>query len=74
MTDDEFLSKLKKLCLEYDVKAGSYPDPDYVGFALYYFALHPDADLNTAFGNEIDTEFSEGGKEYSEELDKLEDD
>jgi hypothetical protein len=74
MYESEFLSKLKKLCLEYDSKAGSYPDPDYVDFALYYFALHPEADLNTAFGNQIDTEFSEGGKEYLEELEKLEGD
>jgi hypothetical protein len=39
--DDDFLQKLKQLCLEFDSKASWYPDPDLVGYALYTFAKNP---------------------------------
>ncbi|MEN6293147.1 MAG: hypothetical protein ABFD07_14190 [Methanobacterium sp.] len=68
----EFLNTLKELCLEFDSKAESYPDPDYVGFALYYYATHPDYNLTPGYGGstDIQTEFCEGGKEWVEELNK----
>ena len=71
--DDDFLLKLKQLCLEFDSKAEAYPDPDYAGFALYYYATHPDYDLHPGYGGSIDiqTEFCEGGKEWEEELDAI---
>ncbi|MFA6769090.1 MAG: hypothetical protein WCR86_11795 [Parabacteroides sp.] len=69
--DIDFLMKLKQLCLEFDTKAEAYPDPDFVGFALYYYATHPGYDLHCGYGGSIDiqTEFCEGGKEWIEELD-----
>jgi hypothetical protein len=68
--DAEFLEKLKKLCLEYDLKAGFYPDSSLEGFALYYFALHPEYKF-CSYGGSIDFEFKEGGAEYRKELGKL---
>lgn len=66
--DQEFLDKLKQLCLEFDSKAEAYPDPDYVGFALYYYATHPDYEFYKGGSIGINTEFSEGGDEYKAEL------
>ena len=71
MTDSDFLEKLKKLCLEYDSKAQAYPESPFEGFALYYFALHPDYKFDS-WGGGVDIDFCEGGKEYKEELNKLE--
>ena len=68
--DENFLIKLKRLCLEFDRKSEAYPEHDYEGFALYYFATHPECELNPAYGNKIDTEFSEGGEAYLKELEE----
>jgi hypothetical protein len=65
-----FLERLRHLCLEYDRKAGYYPTHELEGFALYYFALHPEYDPSDEY-NKIDVENSDGGNEYKEELDKL---
>lgn len=70
MENEEFIQKLKQLCLEYDSRAEFYPESSLEGFALYYFALHPEHD----FGNHmtgIDYEHHEGGEEYRKELDKI---
>jgi hypothetical protein len=67
--DAEFLEKLKKLCLEFDAKAGWWPDHPLHGFSIYYFALHPDTIINDY--HIIDPEFKEGGDEYVEEWIKL---
>ena len=70
MNDTEFISRLKKLCLEYDSKSEFYPESSLEGFAIYYFASHPEHD----FGNHmcgIDYEDYPEGKEYREELGKL---
>jgi hypothetical protein len=68
--NSEFLEKLKKLCLEFDSRAGGYPEHPYEGFALYYFALHPEAECNPVY-NSIDPDFDEGGKEYLKELKEM---
>lgn len=36
--DKEFLDNLKKLCIEYDLKYGEYPESKYQGLSLYDFA------------------------------------
>jgi len=69
--DDDFLLKLKQLCLEFDSKAEAYPDFDYVGFAIYYYATHPGCNPNPTMASKIDTGFCEGGKEWIIDLDKM---
>lgn len=66
--DAEFLATLKELCLEYDSKAEFYPESSLEGFALYYFATHPDYNFHNGM-TPIDYEFCEGGEEYRKELD-----
>lgn len=66
--DTEFLAKLKQLCLEYDSKAEFYPESSLEGFALWYFAQHPDHKFS---GIGIDYEDYREGKEYREYLDKI---
>jgi|GEM_PF-3860300 len=68
--DADFLAKLKQLCLEYDSKAGFYPESSLEGFAIYYFAQHPNHKFKSGGGG-IDYEFRDGGNEYMEELQKL---
>jgi len=65
MNDDEFLSRLKKLCLEYDSKVGRWPENELEGFALYYFAQHPEYEFNYPY-DKIDPD-----NEYQDEFDKL---
>ncbi|MEN6554281.1 MAG: hypothetical protein ABFC34_15490 [Methanobacterium sp.] len=36
--DQEFLEKLKQLCMEYDTKYGEYAETKYQGLSLYDFA------------------------------------
>ena len=69
--DNDFLTKLKQLCLEFDSKAEAYPDFDYVGFAIYYYATHPECNPNPTMASKIDTGFCEGGNEWITELDKM---
>ncbi len=63
----EFIDQLKQLCIEYDSKAEFYPESSLEGFALYYFATHPDHKFD-GFSNGIEYEYCDGGKEYREEL------
>lgn len=63
----EFLAKLKALCLEYDAKAGYYPDQELEGFALLFFALHPEYDPSDEY-HKVSADFEDDGKEYLEEL------
>jgi hypothetical protein len=72
MTDDEFITRLRKLCLEYDSKAGYYPTHELEGFALYYFAVHPEYDPSDEY-NKVDADNVDEGEEYLKEL-KLSDD
>jgi hypothetical protein len=62
--DAKFLEKLKQLCLEYDSKAGRWPENELEGYALYYFSQHPDYEFNYPY-DKIDPE-----EEYEEELRK----
>lgn len=75
MDDKEFLTKLKQLCLEFDLKAGWWPEHDLEGFALYQFAANPPNDQITEYEFEElykCIEYTEEGKKYLEELNKLE--
>jgi hypothetical protein len=65
MNDDEFLSRLKQLCLEYDSKAGRWPENELEGFAVLYFAQHRDYEFNYPY-DKLDPD-----KEYEDEFEKL---
>lgn len=75
MDDQEFLQKLKQLCLKFDSKAGWWPEHDLEGFALYQFAANPPKEpvdeytLEELYKN---IDLSEEGKKYLEELQKFE--
>lgn len=70
--DADFLEKLRKLCLEYDTKSELYPESSLEGFAVYYFALHPEHKIKKdMLGRGIDYEDYPEGKEYHAELEKL---
>jgi hypothetical protein len=62
-----FLERLKQLCLEYDSKAGRWPDHELEGFALYYFALHPEYDPSDEY-HKVDPDNVDEGEEYIKEL------
>jgi hypothetical protein len=65
-----FLERLKQHCLGYDIKAGYYPTHELEGFALYYFALHPEYDPSDEY-HKVDADNVDEGGEYTKELDKL---
>lgn len=44
MTDDDFLARLRTLCLTFDQEYGDYPEHEYEGAALYQFASTGNAD------------------------------
>jgi len=72
--DEEFLRKLKQLCLEFDSNAGWWPDHDLEGFALYQFAVNPPKEPVNEYTFERmykGIEYTEEGKKYLKELDKL---
>jgi len=62
--DQEFLAKLKQLCLEYDSKVGLHPESDLEGCSIYCFALD-EANLFKQC-----SEFKDG-VEYVKDLEKL---
>lgn len=64
--DQEFLSKLKELCLEYDKHAEEFPESTYEGFAIYYFASNYGSFVPDNFGIAISDH--EGGNEWLKEL------
>lgn len=68
--DADFLEKLRRLCLEYDTKSEFYPESSLEGFALYYFAIHPEHEFGS-YMRGIDYDDYPEGKEYKEELVKL---
>jgi hypothetical protein len=71
MQEDEFFIRLRKLCLDYDAKAGDHPESSLEGFAVYYYALHPDTKLDPPW-YVIDSEYVEEGNEYLKDLKLLE--
>lgn len=65
--------ELKKLCLEYDKKAGYYPESEFQGYALYEFFLEKLGELEIVdYDNvkaEITTEkYQEIEEDYLKEL------
>jgi hypothetical protein len=48
MSDNDFLLKLKALCLRFDREYGGYPEHEYEGLSVYEFALGKDADFDVA--------------------------
>lgn len=74
MDYQEFLEKLKALCLKFDSKAGWWPEHDLEGFAIYQFAANPpkepigEYELEELYKN---IDLSEEGQEYLKELKKI---
>ena len=74
--DEDFLQKLKQLCLEFDSKASWWLDPDLVGFAIYQFAKNPPPEpiyVNVLEELNKCIEYTVEGKAYIKELEKLQD-
>jgi hypothetical protein len=61
------LERLKQRCQAYDSKAGYFPTHELEGFAVYYFALHPEYDPSDEY-HKVDTDNVDEGVEYLKEL------
>lgn len=58
--DADFLEKLRKLCLEFDVKCDNWPDHELEGYALFEYARNP-VDCPAEKWNDIDGQRDDTG-------------
>jgi hypothetical protein len=58
MMEEEFKEKLRKLLMDFDIQSREYPDPAYVGYALWEYYLDK-VEMPHIASDEIRTYFSD---------------
>lgn len=53
MNDEEFLARLKEVCIKFDKDYGSYPEHEYEGLHVYHSVLE-DLNMNPDYVKEYD--------------------